>query len=149
MSLFLHRNRFGESKHYITCSPVNWRTGVVWITCGLLWCFISCLDSHSDGTHSLQRIHWWASDVMLHFSKYFQMKKQTHPYLECLMMRNFPTNVQLLFLLSTWTCNFHPHHLLKTWKFSKDLNNTETCKQPPRMHTNLHLPHIDTFLDFI
>ncbi len=34
--------------------------------CGV---FISCLDSHSDGTHSLQRIHWWASDVMLHFSK--------------------------------------------------------------------------------
>ncbi len=32
--------------------------------------FISCLDSHSDGTHSLQRIHWWASDVMLHFSKF-------------------------------------------------------------------------------
>ncbi len=31
--------------------------------------FISCLDSHSDGTHSLQRIHWWASVVMLHFSK--------------------------------------------------------------------------------
>ncbi len=31
--------------------------------------FISCLDSHSDGTHSLQRIHWWASDGMLHFSK--------------------------------------------------------------------------------
>ncbi len=31
--------------------------------CGLLvdYCdvFISCLDSHSDGTHSLQRIHWW------------------------------------------------------------------------------------------
>ncbi len=34
---------------------------------GLEWCgllvdysdvFISCLDSHSDGTHSLQRIHW-------------------------------------------------------------------------------------------
>ncbi len=34
---------------------VNWWT--VWITCGLLWLFfISCLDSHSDGTHSLQRI---------------------------------------------------------------------------------------------
>ncbi len=25
--------------------------------------FISCLDSHSDGTHSLQRIHWWARDT--------------------------------------------------------------------------------------
>ncbi len=31
--------------------------------------FISCLDPFSDGTHSLQMIHWWASDVMLHFSK--------------------------------------------------------------------------------
>ncbi len=39
---------------------------------------ISCLDSHSDGTHSLRRIHWWASDVMLHFSKSVLMKKQTH-----------------------------------------------------------------------
>ncbi len=32
--------------------------GVMWIS----------LDSHSDGTHSLQRIHCWVSDVMLHFS---------------------------------------------------------------------------------
>ncbi len=29
--------------------------------------FISCLDS--DGTHSLQSIHWWDTDAMLHFSK--------------------------------------------------------------------------------
>ncbi len=37
------------------------------LLCRLEWCgllvdycdvFISCLDSHSDGTHSLQRIHW-------------------------------------------------------------------------------------------
>ncbi len=42
------------------------------LTDGLEWCgllvdycdvFISSLDSNSDGTHSLQRIHWWASDV--------------------------------------------------------------------------------------
>ncbi len=26
-------------------------------------------DSHSDGTHSLQRIHCWDTDAMLHFSK--------------------------------------------------------------------------------
>ncbi len=31
--------------------------------------FISCLKSHFDGTHSLQMIHWWASDVMIHFFK--------------------------------------------------------------------------------
>ncbi len=45
--------------------------GLEW--CGLLvdYCdvFISCLDSHSDGTHSLQSIRCWASDGMLHFSK--------------------------------------------------------------------------------
>ncbi len=50
--------------------------------CGLFvdYCdvFISCLDSHSDGTHSLQRICWWASDVMLNFSKSVPMKKLTH-----------------------------------------------------------------------
>ncbi len=30
--------------------------------------YTSCLDSHSDGTHSLQKIHWWVSDGMLNFS---------------------------------------------------------------------------------
>ncbi len=38
--------------------------------------FISCLDSHSDGTHSLQRIHWWASDAMIHFSKSVLIKNK-------------------------------------------------------------------------
>ncbi len=41
--------------------------------CGVLvdYCevFLSCLDSHSDGTHSLQSILWWANDGMLHFCK--------------------------------------------------------------------------------
>ncbi len=30
---------------------------------------MSCLDSQSDGTHSLQMILWWASDVMLNLSR--------------------------------------------------------------------------------
>ncbi len=29
--------------------------------------FISCLDSHSDGTHSLQKIHWRGSDLNVSF----------------------------------------------------------------------------------
>ncbi len=29
----------------------------------------NCLASYSDGTHSLQEIHWWENDVMLNFSK--------------------------------------------------------------------------------
>ncbi len=38
---------------------------------GLDYCdvFIS-LDSYSDDTHSLQRIHWWASDIT---AKFLQM----------------------------------------------------------------------------
>ncbi len=31
--------------------------------------FVRCLDSDSDGTHSLQSIHWSVSDGMLHFYK--------------------------------------------------------------------------------
>ncbi len=31
--------------------------------------FTRCLDSHYDGTQSLKRIHWWASDAVQHFSK--------------------------------------------------------------------------------
>ncbi len=61
--LFINR-RFSTSQDIVT-------NGLDW--CGLLVdcfdVFISCLDSHSDGTHSLQRIHWWASDGTLHFSK--------------------------------------------------------------------------------
>ncbi len=42
--------------------------------------FISCLVSHSDGTHSLQSIHCWDTDAMLHFSKEFLMNIQTHQH---------------------------------------------------------------------
>ncbi len=45
--------------------------------------FISYLESHSDGTHSLQRIHWWAINVMQNLKKSVPMKKQTHLHLEC------------------------------------------------------------------
>ncbi len=76
--------------------------------------FISCLDSHSDGTHSLQRIHWWASDVMLHFSKSVQIKKWTHLHLGwpegeyiCIFGQSVPLKHNLLSwvitkLLSRW-----------------------------------------------
>ncbi len=52
---------FLTNMQHFTSQDINWWTGVVWITCDVL---ISCLDSHSDGTHSLQSIHRWASDVM-------------------------------------------------------------------------------------
>ncbi len=44
-------------------------------------CFISCLDSHSDGTHSLQRIQQGTNDVLLNFSQSVQMKEQSDLHL--------------------------------------------------------------------
>ncbi len=42
---------------------VNWLTGVKSIA---NYCDVySCLNFHSDGTHSFMRIYWWASDLML------------------------------------------------------------------------------------
>ncbi len=54
---------FLTNAHILSSQDVNWWTGVVWITV----MFLS--DSHSDGTHSLQSIHCWDTDAMLHFSK--------------------------------------------------------------------------------
>ncbi len=70
MDLILTNTQF--SPHKMLTDRLEW--------CGLLvgYCdvFISCSDSHSDGTHSLQRIHWLESDEML-LDKCIQMKKQT------------------------------------------------------------------------
>ncbi len=100
----MHRpNMFTNPKHLMdsfvtntqlfTSQDVNRWMWDVWITCGFCDVFISCLDSHSDGTHSLQRIHWWASDVMLHFSKSVQMKKKNLIYiLDSSRMSTLPTN---------------------------------------------------------
>ncbi len=71
MDLFL------TNMQLLASQDVNWWTGVMWITSGLLWCFYQL----SDGTHSLQMIHCWASNVMLNFSKYVHMKKETRWFL--------------------------------------------------------------------
>ncbi len=81
---------------WTTCRFYLWTTCGLVITCGLLvdlwllvdylWTtdvFISCLNSHSDGTHSLQRIHWRASEIMLKFSKTVLRNKQAHLHLAC------------------------------------------------------------------
>ncbi len=56
MSLFLHKSRFWENLLTSGASAVNGchQNGIT----GDCDVFISCLDSPSDGTHSLQRIHW-------------------------------------------------------------------------------------------
>ncbi len=80
--------------------------GLEW--CGLLvdYCdvCISCLDSYSDGTHSLQRIHWWTSDAMLHFSKSVQWRKNSYIWIKA-WGSTFSLSVQILgstFLLTIY-----------------------------------------------
>ncbi len=99
-----------------TCSFSLHRTsidGLEW--CGLLvdYCdvFISCLDSHSDGTHSLQRIHWWGSDVMLQFFKYVLMKNKLIYFLDGLRVNTFSAN--FFFLLNYSLNNTTPFSPLR------------------------------------
>ncbi len=59
---------------------LEWKSCLIWIRREI--CTDQDLDSHSDGTHSLQGIYWWASYyVMLNFCKSVPMKKQTHFHL--------------------------------------------------------------------
>ncbi len=48
-------------------------------SCGILLIIVmnNCLNSNYDGTHLLQRIHWWANNAMIHLSKPVLIKKQT------------------------------------------------------------------------
>ncbi len=99
-----------------------------WGSVDCLWIivFISCLDSPSDGTHSLQRIYWWASDVMHNFSKICSDKKQPVYILYglnflcvhfvCTFSANFNFRLfcliwnavnSLLVLLKTSSCAYH------------------------------------------
>ncbi len=40
------------------------------LTDGVVWIIVMFLsDSHSDGTHSLQSIHYWDTDAMLNISQ--------------------------------------------------------------------------------
>ncbi len=59
-------------------------------SCGLFVDYFNVvINSHSDGTHTLQRVHWRVSDVMLHLSKSFPKKKQTHHMLDGLRVSKY------------------------------------------------------------
>ncbi len=71
------------------------------LTDGLEWCgslvdycdvFISCLDSHSDGTHSLQRIHCWDTDAMLHSPNLFPWRNKLIYILDRLRVCQYSAN---------------------------------------------------------
>ncbi len=78
--LFHCRKQCYGQKTHISQDVKRW-TSVVWI---IVMFFFSCLDSHSDGTHSLQRHPLKSMHQMfgIHFSKSVLIKKKkTHLHL--------------------------------------------------------------------
>ncbi len=62
MDLFITTRSF--CLHKMLMYGLEWR-GYLWSYLWIISVFISCLDSHSDGTHSLQSIHWWCNATFL------------------------------------------------------------------------------------
>ncbi len=85
----------GLKLKHLTDGLVSYKQAVFHFTrCQLLfvdYCddFIICLISYSDGTHSLQRIQWWMSDVVLNFSNRFQWKNKRIYILDGLSVSTF------------------------------------------------------------
>ncbi len=90
----------GFSRHtqLFTLQDVNWWTGIL-STVDYCDVFISCLDSHSDGTHSLQRIHWCSNEEtnsstsriswrLINFQQFFFYYGWTIPLLQSVTKRN-------------------------------------------------------------
>ncbi len=93
MDLFL------TNMQLFTLEDVNWSTGVMLITCGLLWCFLSVVWTHFNGTHLLQMIHWYASDKQVsnlnmddqrvsHFSVNYFFKRCTYNIKSTICLNN-------------------------------------------------------------
>ncbi len=88
---------------------INWLIGLLWITCGLLWRFYQLFGLLFWRHPAVQWIHWWPSDLMLHFSKYIPMKKQANRHLGWPKSEYIFSSFQLLFFKecgmekSSWT----------------------------------------------
>ncbi len=75
-----------------TCSFSLHKTIIDGVESWIIVMFISCLDSYSDGTHSLQMIHWWASDAMVNFSNLVQWRNNLIYILHCLRVSTCSAN---------------------------------------------------------
>ncbi len=64
-----HLGLFLTNMQLFTSQYVNWWAGVVWFTCGLLWCFYQLFGLILTAPIHCRGSNWWASDGMLNFSK--------------------------------------------------------------------------------
>ncbi len=104
---------FLTNTHILSSPDINWWTGVV--TCGLLWCFISCLDSHSDGTHSHSLVSKWCNATFLQI---WRGSKLIY-ILDDLRVNTFSASVH--FLINLVVC-FHFHCAYYSLLFLDDLH---------------------------
>ncbi len=79
--------------------------------------FISCLNSHSDGTHLLQRIHWWERQA-----NYLSKKKKKRKQI----------------------CHILPTAALWFSTGGKQLLNNTRTRTHTHTHTNTHTTHTHT-----
>ncbi len=82
--------------HLLSSQDINWWTGVVWINCGLLWCFYQTLiltaPIHCRASIAETLMQWHISTNL--------MKKQTHPNLiDGLRMRTSSSDVHVFYKL--------------------------------------------------
>ncbi len=98
--------------------------------------FISCLDSHSDGTHSLQMIHWWGSHISpnLFFLAKFSFLGELFLYSEC---------------VTVWEQG--PRSVLPAWRPAEDAQTPrrERPESPPRRPARLTLLHLGELSSWI
>ncbi len=104
------------------------------------------MPSHSDGTHSLQWIHWWANDVMLNLSKSVPINKKHIYILDSLRVIHFQKIVILGWIIPL------RHYDITVWLSVKMLWNNVYCEwaiqinitiniQSTHTHTDLHESH--------
>ncbi len=130
-----------------TCSfslqDIHCWTGVVWITCGLLWCFYELFGLSFWRHPFTAEDPWWASDAMLNFSKSVLMKRQTH------LHREWPEGeytfsvfriIHVIFHLSTKKWNKLPKNSLKA------LAVYSTSLTQPSYFTIIKILGLDTVL---
>ncbi len=123
------QNQQFEVKNYLLMKLSLHKTSIDGLeSCGSLvdYCvvFFSCLDSHSDGTHSLQRIHWWASDSRIQ-SIYWHVHSEEN---------KFPFTMKFFICGSQWM----PRQVLKLCK-NKDTHTHARTNTHTHTHTQLKI----------
>ncbi len=91
-------------------------------------CF-HCLDSHSDGTYSLQMIHYWTNYVMLLSSKSVLMKNQINLHLGWPEVRTFKQIFNCNFF--GVNCLFINHAVDIPWDLYEITCKKFICKKSP------------------